>query len=415
MRIWILNHYASAPDQPAGTRHYEFGRVLAGQGHEVTIFASSFSHVTHREERLRGNEWHRIDYIDGVRFIWVRTLPYSRNNHRRVLNMASFGVNAVRAQWRLARPDVVIGSSVHPVAVMAACLIGAVRRAPFVFEVRDLWPQTLVDMGALRERGLVTRALRAAERFLYGRARVVISLLPHANDYIARLGIPEEKIVYVPNGIADYHQEPVAADVRTAELVRRIAAWRGAGVLVAGYVGSHVRANRVDVLVESARVLRDRGIAGIAFVFVGDGLEKEDCLRLARRHGLRNTLFWPGVPKRDVPAVLGALDVTLFALRDIPVFKYGLSCNKFFDYLAAGRPVVAACPVPDTPVTASGGGVSVPAESPEAIADALVTLASLSEAQRQAIGERGSRWVYQHHGATTLAGRFLDALVQARR
>ena len=105
----------------------------------------------------------------------------------------------------------------------------------------------------------------------------------------------------------------------------------------------------------------------------------------------------------------------MFALRDIPVFKYGLSCNKFFDYLAAGRPVVSACPVADTPVSASGGGVSVPAESPEAIADALVTLASLSEAQRQAIGERGSSWVYQHHGATALAGRFLDALVQAQR
>jgi glycosyltransferase involved in cell wall biosynthesis len=415
MRIWILNHYASGPDQPAGTRHYEFGRVLAGQGHDVTIFASSFSHVTHREERLRGNEWLRIDYIDGVRFIWVRTLSYSQNNHRRVLNMASFGVNAVRAQCRLPRPDVVIGSSVHPVAVIAACLIGGVRRAPFVFEVRDLWPQTLVDMGALKESGIVTRALRAAERLLYERARVVISLLPHANDYIARLGIPEEKIVYVPNGIADYHQQSAAADVRTAELVQRIEAWRGAGILVAGYVGSHVRANRVDVLVESARVLRDRGIVDIAFVFVGDGLEKEACLRLARRHGLQNTLFWPCVPKRDVPAVLRALDVTLFALRDIPVFEYGLSCNKFFDYLAAGRPVVSACPVADTPVTASGGGVSVPAESPAAIADALVTLASLSEAQRQAIGESGSRWVYQHHGATALAGRFLDALVQAQR
>ena len=381
----------------------------------MTIFASSFSHVTHREERLRGNEWHRIDYIDGVRFIWVRTVPYSRNDHRRVLNMASFGVNAVRAQWRLSRPDVVIGSSVHPVAVMAACLIGGFRRAPFVFEVRDLWPQTLVDMGALKEGSTVTRALRAAERFLYDRARVVISRLPHVQDYIARLGIPEEKIVYVPNGIADYHQQSAAADARTAELVTRIAAWRGAGVLVAGYVGSHVRANTVDVLVESARVLRDRGISDIAFVFVGDGLEKEECQRLARRYGLHNTLFWPGVPKRDVPAVLRAFDVTLFALRDIPVFKYGLSCNKFFDYLAAGRPVVSACPVADTPVSASGGGVSVPAESPEAIADALVTLASLSEAQRQAIGERGSSWVYQHHGATALAGRFLDALVQAQR
>lgn len=415
MRIWILNHYASTPDDSAGTRHYEFGRVLAGQGHDVTIFASSFGHVTHREERLRRNERHRIEYIDGVRFIWIRTAPYSRNGCRRALNMVSFGVNAVRFQWRLPRPDVVIGSSVHLVAVMAAYLIGSARRAPFVFEVRDLWPQTLVDMGALREGAAVTRALRVTERFLYRRARVVISLLPYAKHYITQLGIPEEKIVYVPNGIADYHSQPAAADAGTTELLKRIEAWRGGGVLVAGYVGSHVRANRVDVLVEAARVLRDKGIADIAFVFVGEGIEKEGCECLARQYELDNTLFWPGIPKRDVPTVLGALDVTLFALRDIPVFKYGLSCNKFFDYLAAGRPVVASCPVAETPVSASGGGMSVQAESPEAIADALLTLAALGESGRQVIGERGSRWVYQHHGATALAGRFLDALAQARQ
>src|SRR5580700_5450309 len=134
MRIWILNHYATPPDQPTGTRHYDIGRVLAGQGHDVTIFASSFSHVTLREERLRRDERMRIDDIDGVRFVWVRTTPYSGNDGRRALNMASYAVGAIRAQRRLPRPDVVIGSCVHPAAVAAACLIGTLRRAPFVFE-----------------------------------------------------------------------------------------------------------------------------------------------------------------------------------------------------------------------------------------------------------------------------------------
>ena len=115
-----------------------------------------------------------------------------------------------------------------------------------------------------------------------------------------------------------------------------------------------------------------------------------------------------------VAAVLEAFDITLFSLRDISVFKYGLSCNKLFDYLASGRPVISACAVTDMPVQESGGGICVPPEAPDAVADALVQLASMDPAERQAMGERGRCWVYEHHGATALAGRFLDALVQAQ-
>jgi glycosyltransferase involved in cell wall biosynthesis len=415
MRIWILNHYAAPPDQPAGTRHYDLGRVLAEQGHDVTIFASGFSHLTLREERLQPHERVRFEYIDGVRFAWIRTTPYSRNDGRRALNMLSYAVGAIWAQWRMERPDVVVGSSVHPAAAAAASLMGGVRRVPFVFEVRDLWPQALIDMGALRENGATARILREVERFLYRRARVIISLPPRAADYITMLGIPRDKVFYVPNGIADYDKRISIANDSAAKLVDKIRELRQAGCLVAGYVGSHVQANGVDTLVQAARVLSDRGVDNIAFILVGDGPEKARSRQLASNHDLRNVLFWQSLPKRNVPAVLDALDVTLFSLHDIAVYRYGLSCNKLFDYLASGRPIVSSCAIEDMPVSASGGGICVPPESPEEIADALVRLAAMSEAERHAIGERGREWVYQHHGMTALAGRFLDALVQAQR
>ena len=198
-------------------------------------------------------------------------------------------------------------------------------------------------------------------------------------------------------------------------LVTKIAELHKAGHLVAGYVGSHVLANGVDTLVEAARVLRDRDVRDIEFVIVGDGMQKESTLRLANRYGLPNVTFWESVPKRNVPAVLNTLDVTLFSPRDLAVHRYGISPNKLFDYLACGRPIVFSCAIEDTAVSASGGGICVPAESPEAIADALVELASMGVAGRNAMGEKGRRWVYQEHSATALAGRFLEALVQARR
>jgi glycosyltransferase involved in cell wall biosynthesis len=409
MRIWILNHYALPPDRAGGTRHYEFGRLLAGRGHDVTIFASSFSHFSLAEERLAPGERLRVQVIDGVRFAWVRTVPYQRNDRRRALNMASYAAGVLRAQRGFARPDVVVGSCVHPLAVAAAWLIGAVRRVPFVFEVRDLWPQTLIDMGALASRGPAARGLRAAERFLYRRARLVISLLPGAAEYISAAGVPREKIIYIPNGIS--RPGPAPPGPATSDVPARIARLREAGAaLVAGYVGSHGAANGVDVLVRAAAVLRDRGAGDIALVLVGDGPDKRRCEQLAAGLKLANVIFAPPVPKLAVPGVLGALDVTLFPLRDVPVFRYGLSSNKLFDYLASGRPVICASALADNPVRASGGGVCVRPESPEAVADALTELAAAGPAARHAIGDRGRTWVYQHHDMAALAERFLRAL-----
>lgn len=414
MKIWILNHYASAPDKAAGTRHYDFGRLFAEQGHEVTIFASSYSHFTRAEERLSGGRMMRAEWVDGVRFVWVRTVPYTDNGILRVLNMLSYAALVSLAQFRFARPHVIVGSSVHLAAVAAAWVIGWLRRAPFVFEVRDLWPQTLIDIGALPERSITARVLASMELFLYRRARAVVSLLPGAPEYIAARGIPSAKISYIPNGIAPGPPAVSAIAGGTEELLARIAQWHRAGMIVAGYTGSHGRANGLDTLVRAAHELQARGERGFAFVFVGEGPEKAACQRLAAESGLTNVLFWCAVPKQEVPAVLAALDVLLFCLRDVPVFRYGLSSNKLFDYLASGRPVVAACTVTGNPVAASGAGVCVPPEAPWAVAEALLEVAALGAAGRAALGQRGQQWVNEHHHSVVLARRFLDVLTGAR-
>jgi glycosyltransferase involved in cell wall biosynthesis len=241
----------------------------------------------------------------------------------------------------------------------------------------------------------------------------VISLLPGAAEYITAAGVPREKIIFIPNGIAQLTPAPPGpATSALADQVRRFREVNGPGAgLVAGYVGSHGAANGVDVLVRAAAVLRDRGVGDIALVLVGDGPDKQRCERLAAGLGLgSNVLFAPPVPKREVPGLLEALDVTLFPLRDVPVFRYGLSSNKLFDYLASGRPVICASALADNPVRASGGGICVRPEAPEAVADALAELAKAGPDRRRAIGEQGRAWVYRHHDMTMLGERFLRAL-----
>lgn len=178
--VWIVNHYAAAPDVPAGTRHYDLGRVLVARGHRVTIFAAGRSHLTGREIRVTGRRLTRREWLDGVQFVWLRTSPYHGNTWRRQLNMLSFVVVFLVVQTRSLRPDVVIGSTVHPFAAFAAWLAARLRGATFVFEIRDLWPQTLIDLGAMRPGSPGERLLRTLESFLVRRAAAVVTLLRDA-------------------------------------------------------------------------------------------------------------------------------------------------------------------------------------------------------------------------------------------
>src|SRR5262249_18632502 len=145
-----LNHYAETAEGQA-TRSYDLGRELVKRGHEITIFASSFSYYRHCELKLPPHgEWHKFETIDGVRFVWLRTFPYHVNDWRRVLNMVTYAFNAWRA-GRVSRdkPDVIIGVSVHPLAALMAYLLSRRKKARFLFEVTDLWPLTLIELGRL--------------------------------------------------------------------------------------------------------------------------------------------------------------------------------------------------------------------------------------------------------------------------
>src|SRR6185312_13734923 len=167
LNIWIFNHYADSPDRPT-TRSYDLGKQLVERGHQVTIFAAGFSHYNFKEQRLKPGEKSREENWNGVRFVWLKTFPYRRNNWRRVLNMLTYGWRAfLTGRAMRQKPDVVIGTSVHPLAAFAACMVARKRRARFFFEVTDLWPETLIEFGMLRRSGLPARCLRALEKFLY--------------------------------------------------------------------------------------------------------------------------------------------------------------------------------------------------------------------------------------------------------
>lgn len=410
MNIWIFNHYAHPPDLPGGTRHYDLGRELVRRGHKVAIFATSFHHYLHREVRLEPGERWKVEDVDGMKFVWLRTPPYQRNDWRRVRNMLAFMFRAWRLGRRLPKhapemeqPDLVIGSSPHLLTPMAALWVARHFRVPFVMEVRDLWPQTIIDMGELGEGNPMIKALQALERFLYRRAERVITVLPSAHEYITACGIPREKIVWIPNGV----------DLSRFEGLEP-ASPKGEGFTVM-YLGAHGQANALDVLIQAARVVQDEGYCEIRFVLVGDGPEKPRLVELSRELGLRNVEFREPVPKTEVPKVLDTADATVFILHDIALYKYGISVNKLFDYLAAGKPLILAGKPANNPVEDAHCGLTVPPRDPKALAEAVIKVYQMPPEERVAMGRRGREYAQKHHDIRKLAEKLERVLLDVVR
>ncbi|MDQ3698831.1 MAG: glycosyltransferase family 4 protein [Gemmatimonadota bacterium] len=397
--LWV-NHFAVAPDMGGGTRHVELGRELVRRGWEVTIAASDF-HLHRRRYLRRAGTSERApvrETVDGVTFEWLWAAPYDGNDARRVWNWLSFGRSLRSLDLEGRHPDVVIGSTPHLFAARAALHLARRLQAPFVLEVRDLWPESLHVGG--RRKGPGYFALWALARYLYRAANRIIVLAPGVGDYLAAAGVPRERIIVVPNGV----------DLADFPATRR----NGRRTLRLVYAGAHGPANGLDAVLDAADELRADG--RISFLLVGDGPARDALRADAARRGLTNVTFAGPVAKSAMPALLAGCDAGLMVLKDVPLFSFGVSPNKLFDYWGAALPVV--CNVPGELagwVGAASGGVQASDSSGAALAAVIRRLADLSPDERRGLGERGRKWVARKHDRAVLAARLDDALRETLR
>lgn len=400
--VWILNHYATTPDKPGGTRHYCLAKDLLPHGWQATLIAGSVEHIS-GNQRLARHEVSRMEQCAGIPFLWLRTPQFKGNGIGRIVNMLSYALRVLMPKntQQLPKPDLIIGSTVHPFAAMAGALLARRHGVPFIFEVRDLWPQTLIDMGRLQSRSVVARALGRLEKWLYFEASRVVVLLPGAAQYIEQLGTPAAKVVWIPNGVDLSAFPRPGVKARTPDTP-----------FVLMYFGAHGQANGLTCILEAMQLVR-RHIAPelITLRMIGDGPLKADLIALAKRLGLTNVHFDPPVPKDAIPALAAEADAFVISVLDLPLlYRYGISMNKLFDYLASARPVIIASAAANNPIDDAKAGITVAPADPEQMAVAIRQLFNSSADERERMGRAGRRYVEQHHGFDQLAGRLASTM-----
>lgn len=406
--IYWVNAHAHDPSGYGGTRHFELARHLAPLGEGVTIISCDLSGRTRDYLRRESSRDKRVisETIEGVPFKWLYTSRYTTNDWRRALSMLRFGWSVVKLLSRapVDRDTIFVGSSPHLVAAAATYVVARLRRARFVLEVRDLWPETLIDMTG-RE-GLEARIFRVVANHLYRDSQAIIVLAQGSKDRIVELGFQSEKIHYVPNGVdlelfeqIDERASPVLLDPTKATFV---------------YAGAHGPANELRVLVEAAALLQKRGRADVEILLVGDGPSKQDLMSLKDRLGASQVRFHEPIPRNRIPALLAQAAAGVHTLKDAAVFRYGVSPNKVFDYMAAGLPVITNVQGEMARlVDASGCGVHVAPGDPEAMADGIESLLERVRAG-EPFGDRGRDYVRRHHNRSQLAVVLAEAFASVR-
>lgn len=390
MNIWIFNHHALTPDMNGGTRHYDFAKELIKRGHSVTIIASGFHYSKYKEMKDYKDKDYLCEKIDDIDFIWIKTPPYFGNGINRVKNMISYTYKVLKyiPKLNLPKPDIIVGSSVHLFAVWAAYKLSCKYKTPFIMEVRDLWPQTLIDMGISKWHPFIV-LLSWLEKYLYKKADKIISNLPYAYDYISKF-VEKEKFIWISNGV----------DLSNIKYTPK----EKSDNFIISYTGAIGIANNLQILLDVAKKLKDN--KNIYFRIVGEGVQKEKLIAFVKENELSNVSIENSVPKNEVSNILQNSDVLYFNLKDSPVFNYGISSNKLFDYMASGRVIIFSTKAKNNPIKDANAGYSIAPDDVEILEKTILEIYSSSQEERNKIGQKIRKYAEQNYSIEVLVDKF---------
>jgi len=403
MKVLYFHQHFSTPQGATGTRSYEMAKKLIERGHQVTMVCGSYiGSVTGLDQPFengkRRGDVERIDVIE-------LNLNYSNSDSffKRTKVFLSFAIRSIFIALSESY-DLVFATTTPLTAGIPGIFARWLRAKPFVFEVRDLWPELPKAMGVIKN-PIVLGLMSALEWASYRSANYLVGLAPGIVEGIKKRGVDPSKIALIPNG-CDLDIFSQASEK-----------WKPEGIadgdLLAIFTGTHGVANGLDAVLDAAKVLKDKGVVNIKFLLVGNGKLKLRLVARAKDLGLENVIFHDPISKSLLNALMQSADIGMQILANIPAFYYGTSPNKFFDYLSAGLPVLNNYPgwIADL-ISENKCGAVVPPEDPQAFATALENLLGHPDILNE-MGRNARELAFRSFDRGILADKFVDHLEKA--
>lgn len=403
--VWIVHQYASTVETGIGGRHFYLAQELSKLGYKVYVIASSANHLLHNKPNITGEI--TFEDVEGFTFVWVKMPDYkAAHSKQRALNWFLFPLR-IQAVSKLLpnKPDAILCSSPSPIAFLGAKRLAKKFSARLVFEVRDIWPLTLIEVGGYSKKHPFIRFMQWIENKAYCESDRVISNLKYSVDHMAKHGLSRDKFTWIPNGFSlDEVKRPIPLSKDVLDKLPQ-------NSFIVGYTGTFGLANDLFTLIDAAEILK--GYSEIRFVLVGGGKDKELLDEYINEKKLRNITVLDFINKRQVQSMLFEFDALAIGAKKEALYQYGVSPNKLYDYLYAGKPILYYIESGKyRPINDYKCGVEVPSENPQALAKAVLEVYNLSNSQRNAMSENARGAVLNEYEYSVLAKKLSKVLFE---
>jgi len=397
--IWIINQYAVTPRFPGGTRHYDFAKELANRNLRILIFTSGFNNFDKQETQNYASSLFKSERIGrNFKFIWIRAPRYTRNNLSRIINMFLFAKNLIKITKDFKSPDIIIGSSPNLIASYWAYKIARSIRVPFIFEVRDIWPQNLIELGANKFNPFIVY-LKYIEKILMTKNDAIIALMPYFVRYAnKKFKTNPREISWISNGVSEKF------------IIKNLAVKKNNNYFTITYAGTIGAAQNIEIILQCAKKLTRYN--NIKFIIIGDGVERRRIITIRNRMNLDNVMIKDPVPKNKIFKELRKSDVLLFSQKRAGIYSYGQPPNKIFDYMAAGKPIIFASSARNDLVKEANCGISIKSESSKELENAIIKLCSMDPSELRTMGKNGQKFVKKHYNIKHLAKKYYQVILK---
>jgi len=401
--IWVINQFAGTPSSGWGERHYYFSKYWLEKGCKVNIISGSYNHVFNQLPNAPNAYNH--EQLEGIDFCWVKTPKYDPRSFKRFWSFLWFATKVYFLPvGKLGKPDIIIVSSMPIFPILTGYWLKRKYGAKkLLFEIRDIWPLTLQLLGNKSASHPAVKFIAWFEKFGYKKADLIVSLLPNAAGHFEEIAQCGNKFRYIPNGL---EQEVLQNEPLPEEMIAALPKDK----FIIGYTGTIGLANALEFLIDAAGLLQKD--TRFHFVIVGEGYLKKELMEKSTTFG--NITFFSKIRKNQVQAMITHFDICFVGRNDTPLFKHGVSANKYFDYMLASKPILDSNNLIKDPVELSGCGILVKPDNAQAIVDGILQLVQMSPTERANMGERGKQFVAQNHSIKKLAMDYFELFETAK-